>query len=216
MRGVLVKRCFPRLGLHLMAAARRLWRYEMTPTGEERTVSTSAGDHRSDRELFTQIADREALAQIIVLTYEMQPNSMLNPAVPLLMADAILAAGFTRASVVAAPSATADWHSDETVRALRDGLRELVAPISTNQVPDPLDTLDALCDAVAVASARRISRRLDGIESVLTDMLTENAHLLVGGELWVKDSLTRLAVGSGKVRRKLPSEYAARAAEKGT
>ena len=97
-------------------------------------MSTSASDH---------LHDREKLADLIADVYKMQPLSMLNPAVPLLMADAILAAGFTRA---------ADWYSGETVRALRDGLRELVAPISTNQVPDPLDTLDALCDAVAVAS----------------------------------------------------------------
>jgi len=139
----------------------------MTPTGEERTVSTSAGDHRSDRELFTQIADREALAQIIVLTYEMQPNSMLNPAVPLLMADAILAAGFTRASVVAAPSATADWHSDETVKAARWALAKRwdddlqgVPPVEAGEATA---LMDALCAAVAAVS-RDATRNVIGRE----------------------------------------------------
>ena len=35
--------------------------------------------------------DRHALARIIALTYKMQPHSMLNAQVPLLIADAILA-----------------------------------------------------------------------------------------------------------------------------
>jgi len=42
--------------------------------------------------------EREDLARIIALTYKMQPHSMLNAEVPLLIADAILAAGFARIS----------------------------------------------------------------------------------------------------------------------
>ena len=76
-------------------------------------MSTSAGDHRSDRELFTQIADREALAQIIADVYKMQPHSMLNPEVPLMMADAILAwltlEGFQRWT----PKRACGWKENE-------------------------------------------------------------------------------------------------------
>ena len=61
---------------------------------------------------------RHALAAIIALTYKMQPNSMLNPTVPLQMADAILAAGFARPA--SPPPAAADWQNDEKVNGTRN------------------------------------------------------------------------------------------------
>ena len=110
---------------------------------------------------------RHALAAIIALTYKMQPHSMLNPTVPLQMADAILAAVLARAPVVAAPSATADWRTDEAVRVARaehiGALREMIEArddyrgrldgIELELIGQPLaHTLDALCDAVAATS----------------------------------------------------------------
>ena len=133
-------------------------------------MSTSAGDHPHDRELFTQIADREALAQIIALTYKMQPNSMLNPAVPLLMADAILAAGFARV-----PSAVTDWQSDETVSGIRNLAHERFMDEAHQYERGFTERfrlrwsftqgeLNALCDAVAAASRTEDTTRLDWLE----------------------------------------------------
>ena len=60
-----------------------------------------------------QDADRHALAAIIALTYKMQPHSMLNPEVPLMMADAILAwltlEGFQRWT----PKRACGWKENE-------------------------------------------------------------------------------------------------------
>ena len=47
-------------------------------------------------------------------------------------------------------------------------------------------------DEAARERLRKAEARLDALETVLIDLLRENPHVLMGGEAFAKDSITKL------------------------